>query len=97
MVVDTGADFSILPHYVAKDLLINLENDCIKDETLGVGGSQVIYLFKNKIHARVGHFERHVPMAFFHSDEVPALLGRLGFLETFNTEFRKSKEALFRE
>lgn len=97
MIVDTGADFTILPRYISKDLSISLENDCIKDETLGVGGSQMVYLCKPKITAQIGKLERKIPLAFFDSNEVPPLLGRLGFLETFDTEFLKTHQVVFKD
>lgn len=97
MVVDSGADFTILPRYLSENLEVSLERDCIKDTTAGVGGEQSIYLCKKRIRAKVGHFERDVPLAFFDSNEVPALLGRLGFLETFNTEFLKSHLVVFKK
>ncbi|KKP48237.1 MAG: hypothetical protein UR39_C0001G0032 [Candidatus Woesebacteria bacterium GW2011_GWA1_33_30] len=96
MVVDTGADFTILPRYVSNDLGISLENDCILDTTVGVGGEQKIYLYKQKIKAKIGKFLRQVPLAFFDSDEVPPLLGRLGFLETFDTTFLKLHKTVFK-
>lgn len=96
MVVDTGADFSILPRYISKDLKISLEHDCVKDITVGVGGERIVYLCKSKIKARIGQFEREIPLAFFDSNDIPALLGRLGFLETFDTEFLKKHVVVFR-
>lgn len=96
MVIDTGADFTILPRFFSNDLLISLEQDCIKDVTLGVGGQSVIYLYKKKITAKIGYFVRRVPIAFFDSNEVPPLLGRLGFLETFDTEFLKHHSVIFK-
>lgn len=95
MVVDTGADFTILPQYVAKELSIDLEKECDKEETSGVGGEQVIYVYKTKIQVSIGNLKRTIPIAFFDSNEVPALLGRLGFLETFDTEFLKSHTVVF--
>lgn len=97
MVVDTGADFTILPRHLAGKLRISLEKDCVKDETFGVGGEQVIYLCKRKVKARIGDLERDIPLALIDSNEVPALLGRLGFLETFDTEFLKSHVVIFKK
>lgn len=97
MVVDTGADFTILPRYLADNLGISLEKECIKDTTFGVGGEETIYLCKQKVKAKIGSFKRDIPLAFFDSNEVPALLGRLGFLETFNTEFLKSHMVVFKD
>lgn len=97
MVVDTGADFTILPRYLTTDLGISIEDDCVKDTTFGVGGEQSIYLCKQKIKAKLGKIERDIPVAFFNTNEVPALLGRLGFLETFDTEFLKSHVVVFKK
>lgn len=96
MVVDTGADFTILPRYLTEDLGISIENDCVKDSTFGVGGEQTIYLCKRKVNAKIGSLKRDIPLAFFDSSEVPALLGRLGFLETFDTEFLKKHILIFK-
>ncbi len=97
MVVDTGADYTILPRLFSDKLRISLEKDCIKDVTLGVGGSQTVYFLKSKIKARIGALERIVPIAFFDSNETPALLGRLGFLETFSAEFLKTHAVVFKD
>ncbi|MDZ7587564.1 MAG: aspartyl protease family protein [Patescibacteria group bacterium] len=96
MVIDTGADYTIIPRHFASKLRISLERDCDKDSTFGVGGNQVIYFLKEKIEARLGNFSRRIPLAFFDNNEVPALLGRLGFLETFNTEFLKTFSVIFK-
>ena len=96
LVVDTGADFTILPKYLSRDLGISLESNCIVDTTRGVGGEQSIYLCKTKISVKIGTLTRRIPLAFFNNDEVPALLGRLGFLETFNTEFLKTHAVIFK-
>ena len=97
MIVDTGADFTILPRHFSDKLRISLENDCVKDATFGVGGSQTIYFCKEKLAARIGNSTRRIPLAFFDNNEVPALLGRLGFLETFDTEFMKKHVVVFRD
>lgn len=96
MVVDTGADFTILPRFLAQDLGVSFETDCQKDVSRGVGGEQTIFFYKTKINAKIGTLLRSIPLAFFSNDEVPPLLGRLGFLETFNTEFLKSHAVVFR-
>ena len=96
MVVDTGADYTIIPRHFSEKLRISLERDCFKDTTYGVGGEQTIYFFKSKISAKIGRLNRKVPLAFFDNNEVPALLGRLGFLETFNTEFLRNHAVIFK-
>src|SRR3989338_1018767 len=97
MVIDTGADFTILPRYLAKDLGISLENDCSIDSTFGVGGEQTLYLLSNKITIRMGNIEKQGPIAFLDNNDVPALMGRLGFIETFDTTFLKKPSVIFKD
>lgn len=97
MIVDTGADYTILPRHFSEKLRISLERDCLKDLTYGVGGEQTVYFLKRKIKAKIGQLERNIPLAFIDSNEVPALLGRLGFLETFDTEFLKKHVVVFKD
>lgn len=97
MIVDTGADYTILPRLFSEKLRVSLERDCYKDVTCGVGGEEVIYFYKKTVKARIGQFERNVPIAFFDGNDVPALLGRLGFLETFDAEFLKSRYVVFKD
>lgn len=97
MIVDTGADYTVLPRHLSEKLRISLKYDCIKDSTAGVGGEQTIFLCKSRVEARLGKIERIVPIAFFNNNEVPALLGRLGFLETFDTEFLKTHVVIFKD
>lgn len=96
LIVDTGADMTTLPKYMANKLNISLERDCWKDKTNGVGGEEIVYIYKRKIKAKIGNIERQTPISFLNSDQVPALLGRLGFLETFDTEFLKSHTVIFK-
>src|SRR3990167_5353217 len=58
MIVDTGADYSIVPRHISEKLRISIERDCFKDVTFGVGGGQTIYFCKKKIIAQIGLFER---------------------------------------
>lgn len=97
MVVDTGADYTILPRHISEKLRISFEKDCIKDQTFGVGGNQTIYFYRSKISVTIGHVKRKVPVAFFDTDEVPPLLGRLGFLETFDAEFLKNHVLILKD
>lgn len=96
MIVDTGADFTTLPRYLSSALGVNIENDCLVGSTSGVGGEQTIYILKKRVETRVGNFLRNVPIAFFDNNQVPSLMGRLGFIDTFDLEFLKSLEVVFR-
>ena len=96
MIVDTGADYTLLPRFMADKLGINVETDCKIYSTYGIGGAEKVY-FLPKIKAKLGKWERYIPLGFLERDEIPPLMGRHLFLETFDTEFLKSHQIIFRE
>lgn len=86
MIVDTGADYTLLPRFMADKLGVNLEKDCKIFNTYGVGGGERVY-FLPKIKAKLGNWERIIPIGFLERNEIPPLMGRHLFLETFETLF----------
>lgn len=94
MIVDTGADYSILPRSYAYYLGIDLTNDCIAQSTHGVGGMETVYVYKNLV-LKIGDFERKIPIGFLDRDDVPPLLGRHQCLETFRIVLDKREISLF--
>ena len=88
MVVDTGADYAIMPRSYAHHLGINLATDCTRHTTYGVGGSETVFLFRDLV-VRLGKWERQIPLGFLDRDDVPALLGRQEFFETFKVTFER--------
>ena len=69
MIVDTGADYTILPRHFSEKLRISLEKECIKDITFGVGGGQTIYFYKSKVTVKIGNLTRNIPLGFFDNNE----------------------------
>jgi len=94
MVVDTGADYTILPKFYAGILNIDLAKDCVIHTTFGVGGAETVYLYKGMA-VKLGEFERMIPVGFLGNDDVPPLLGRHEFMETFKTLFMTG-QSIFR-
>lgn len=92
MIVDSGADYTLLPRYLAHELGIDLEKDCKLFNTFGVGGTERVY-FLPKIEVRIGNWKRIIPIGFLERNEIPPLFGRHLFLETFETLF-SSKHTL---
>ncbi|MBI3913404.1 MAG: retropepsin-like domain-containing protein [Chloroflexi bacterium] len=90
MIVDTGADYSILPRSFATLLGIDLAVDCIEHRTLGIGGSEKIFLCRCQI-VRLGKYRRTVPLGFLDRETGPTLLGRHECLETFRVIFGEHK------
>lgn len=88
MIVDTGADYTLLPRSYAKALSVNLERDCKPYETLGIGGHEVVYVHP-RIKVRLGTWEAEVPVGFLERDAVPALLGRQQCLEALSVILEK--------
>ncbi len=95
MLVDTGADLTLLPRYMAA--LLGLELDGAKlQPTLGFGGQQDIHLIED-VKVRLGSVERLIPVGVASTNKIPLLLGRQLFLETFVTRFEKDQRVVFEE
>ncbi len=94
MLVDTGADYTILPAFLAYALGIDLEKECKKYSSVGVGGKQITFFYPD-LKVKIGKFERQIPVGFINSDHVPPLMGRHGFMETFETSFNKNQSIWF--
>lgn len=94
MIVDTGADYTLLPKYFAKRLNIDLHKDCQIFTTAGIGGSEKVYFVK-AIKVKLGSWGRVIPVGFLDRDEIPPLLGRHLFLETFDTLFASNHTLSF--
>lgn len=94
MVIDTGADYSLFPKRYAGILGINLTQECRKQTTLGVGGAETVYQYKN-LPIKIGSWQRKIPIGFLKRDNLPPLLGRLECLEVLHLSF-KNKKSLFK-
>lgn len=90
MIVDTGADYTLLPRSIAKRLGIDLENDCKIEYTSGVGGRERVFMLP-EINTRLGKWERKVPVGFLERDNIPPLFGRHKFLDSFSVTFANFK------
>lgn len=91
MIVDTGADYTILPKYRAVDLGIDLQKDCTVKKTAGVGGSTKVFFFKSDMRIKIGRTELHIPLGFLDSNDVPPLLGRERCLNAVKVCFNNYK------
>ena len=94
MIVDTGADYTLLPRFLAEDLKVDLEKDCRVFLTQGVGGSERVY-FLPKIKVTLGKWKRTIPVGFLERNEIPPLMGRHLFLETFEALFSSNHTVSF--
>lgn len=76
MIVDSGADYTLLPRYRCLDLGVNLKKDCFPIKTSGVGGQTTVFLLKKKVKIKIADHVMNIPVGFINSDTVPPLLGR---------------------
>lgn len=82
MLVDTGADDTLLPHVYASHLGIRLDRNAQVFDTMGIGGSERVRLVR-RWPMRLGAWRREIPLGFLKRDDIPPLLGRQACLETF--------------
>lgn len=90
MVIDTGADYTLLPKIYSVILGINLNKDCKREQTIGIGGSETVYQYKN-LPIKIGNWQNNISAGFLDRNDIPSLLGRLGCLEDFHLVFQNKK------
>ena len=90
LIVDSGADYTLLPRYFSGFLGIDLKRDCERHPTSGIGGTEEIFLFR-KMPIRIGKWEAKIPIGFLNHDDVPPLLGRQDCLEKIGVVLRKRR------
>lgn len=88
MIVDTGADYTLLPYSAAEDLKLDLGKDAQRLRTFGIGGTETVYLIK-QFKIKIEKFELVIPVGFLARDDVPPLLGRQECLDKFKILFSK--------
>lgn len=91
MLVDSGADYTLFPRYVADELGIDLEKETKKCESRGVGGGAVVYFLKKGLKIKIGNLEIKTPTGFLSGGDIPPLLGREECLNLFDLRFHKFK------
>lgn len=96
MVVDSGADYTLLPRKYAITLGIDLSKDCLAETSLGVGGSETVYLYKKGLLIKMENWQKRIPVGFLERDDIPPLLGRLEFMEILEVIF-KNFETIFKK
>lgn len=90
VLVDTGADYTLLPKRYAEILGINISSDCHPETTIGVGGTETVYQYR-KLPIKISHWKKTIPVGFLERDGIPPILGRLLTLENLKlvmTNFR---------
>jgi hypothetical protein len=86
MLVDTGADYTLLARAYAALLGVDLRRQCRRVATAGVGGTEIVHLLP-RVRMRLGPWSRVIPVGFLDRNDVPPLLGRTRCLDTFDVRF----------
>ena len=89
-IVDTGADYVLLPKFYADDFGIRLKRDCKRKTTKGVGGEEGVFLCPKMRVSFLGE-AFVIPVGFLNRDDIPPLLGRHKFLDRFRVSFHRHK------
>lgn len=79
----------MLPKTYIAELGIDVKRDTKELLTRGVGGSSRVYLLDKKHRVKLGDWERQIPLGFLDAPDIPPLLGRQNFMETFRFTFYK--------
>lgn len=87
LIVDTGADYTLFPYHVAFELGIDLEKDCQRVFTKGVGGIEKVCFLKRGLKMKIGDLEKIIPVGFLEREDIPPLLGRENCLNDFEVCF----------
>ncbi len=93
--VDSGADFTLLPRSLAGEIGIRLK-DCVTSTTLGVEG-RGIKIYYSKIVIQIGDWKNTIRCAFASHDRVPPLLGRLDLFSRYNITFHAQRRSVIFE
>lgn len=95
VLVDTGADLSIVPRHLGQALVPVIETGI----PIRLGGSisrenGPLEAFIHSIPARIHNLQFNLPLAIVHSLAVPVILGRREALDRFSVQFVKGKEVI---
>jgi len=95
--IDSGADISVIPKEVAELLGLNLDKK--KEEARGIGG--IVPAIQTSINIEIGKphemYNLNIPVKVILSnidEEIPILLGRVGFFDKFIITFDQKEEKI---
>lgn len=91
-ILDTGADFTMLPHHMADLIDINLSL-CPKSRSYGIEGDGVgVYL--SHINIKIGREKLKIRCLFTEQDTTPFILGRADIFSRFNITFDNQRRKI---
>ena len=88
--LDTGADFTMLPKHIADWLGIRL-NTLRRERSYGIEGGKGVIVWVGKIRVRICQHELEIRCLFSDNDSCPYILGRADIFSHFNILFNNAK------
>ena len=95
MLVDSGADLSLLPYRQGKLFILDIESGK-EIEIRGIVPYSKLTVYLHRLKFRIGQMEFDAPAGISESDDVPPILGRVDALDDFFVEFDRGKEVKIR-
>ncbi len=90
--IDTGADVTTLPKYVAEELGIDLKK--LETGTSQGVGEELVRTWESKINIKIGPESFPIHCSFVSSNKIPLLLGKIDVFDCFNLHFDNDEEEL---
>ena len=90
MVVDSGADVTLIPRNLGKFLGFSFAGEKIRD-IRGIGEGTIPYMIKT-LSMEIGNYKFVSRVGIALIEEVPLILGRLDVFDNFNIEFRQREK-----
>ena len=87
MLLDSGADLSLIPYSVGETIGLELDFEN-RSEVQGIGEGSVPYIL-TKIKLKIEKVEISARVGWALIEEVPFILGRLDLFQKFSIEFRE--------
>ncbi len=91
VLVDTGADFSVLPRYIG-NLIVDDITTGKYSEIKGVVPGVKLIVYNHKLKLKIDEVEFESSVAIADSDDVPMILGRVKGLDLFKCIFDTGKK-----
>ena len=95
--LDSGADFTLIPRAIADIIGIKL-NEKDKESIGGVGGNSFAYKVQLTCSLKLGHESNKIQIKAMvldeENEEIPVLIGREGFFENFEITFREYEKKI---
>ena len=93
VLVDSGADITLIPKRVGTYLGFTLTNEEEIKELYGIGEGAAPFLIR-EVFIKIGNIEKQIRVGWALIEEIPILLGRLDLFNLFDIKFKQRDEII---